>query len=94
MQVVIDRCPNGQRFFSQVAWERFIDAADRKEITLEMLSGEAFRSHPIVIKAVRELGDKVNGTDTKFKIVTIPDHSDWEIVFDYDYSEVVRITVK
>ncbi len=47
------------------------------------------RTDPNLIKVVKELKDKANGSCAKLKIVTIPDGTEWEIS-DYDGMESVE----
>ena len=47
------------------------------------------RTHPLLIEAVEELGEKASGRFAKLKIVDIPENVDWEI-YDYDGMETIR----
>lgn len=37
------------------------------------------RTHPLLIRVVKELGEAVNGNHAKLKVVEIPDGVEWEI---------------
>lgn len=47
---------------------------------------EEFRSDPVLVRIVEEMGEAVNGRYTDLKVVEIPDGIDWEIV-EYDGKE-------
>jgi hypothetical protein len=47
------------------------------------------RNDLTLVRVVKELGDKANGSFAELKIVEIPDDVDWEIE-EYDGSEWVR----
>lgn len=48
-----------------------------------------WRSHPIVIAVIEELGEEANISSSNVKIVEIPDDVIWEII-DYDGIETIR----
>jgi len=49
------------------------------------------RSHPLVVRAVEELGDEVNGWCASLAVVEVPDDVEWEIS-EYDGMEHVAET--
>lgn len=83
MKVVINKCYGGYGL-SKEAYEYIGIPWD----TYGFAFGED-RTHPSLVRAVEELGEKANGRHAKLKVVEIPDCVNWEIT-DYDGIETVR----
>lgn len=49
----------------------------------------AFRSHPVVVAVVEEMGKKADGPYAKLQVVEVPDGVDWEID-EYDGHEEIH----
>jgi hypothetical protein len=49
----------------------------------------AFRSHPILVRVVEELGTDAASGFTRLRIAEVPDGVDWEIT-EYDGKETIR----
>jgi len=47
------------------------------------------RTHPMLVRLVEEIGNKVNGIYAKLKVIEIPDDIDWEIN-EYDGNESIE----
>jgi hypothetical protein len=48
-----------------------------------------YRSHPAVVQAVEELGDKANGRYAELAVIEVPDDVEWDID-EYDGLESVH----
>lgn len=87
MKIVINKCHGGFGL-SDAAYEKMIEwgipalPADRDGWAREN------RTHPMIIKAVTELGSAANGDYASLAVVDIPDDVEWQID-EYDGLEWV-----
>lgn len=83
MKIVINKCYGGYGL-SKEAYEHIGIPWDNYGFAF----GED-RTHPLLVRAVEELGEKASGRHASLKIVDVPDCVNWEIT-DYDGVETVR----
>lgn len=92
MRVVINSRYGGFEISEECAkWltlHGLVGGADYFNYTYDLEHREEFRSHPLLVRAVEALGDKVNTDECKLKIVEVPDDVKWHIE-DYDGNEWV-----
>ena len=105
MKVVINKCYGGfsiskkalfrLRELGSVVAIKYINDFDEHEIELDMMDmfhvcwEDEWRTDPLLIQVVDELGREANGRCAKLKIVEIPDDIEWYID-DYDGLETVH----
>jgi len=96
MKVIINKCYGGWGI-SIEAYERYMHKLGKKPYDenramnecVSPYNNEEYRTDPVLVLVVQELGRKANGAYAKLKVVEIPDDVEWEI-HDYDGVESVH----
>jgi len=85
MKVVINKCYGGFGL-SDAARKRYANLTGTEYDQYGY--NDWFRTDPILIQVIEELGEEANGVCAKLRIVDVPDDAEWEIN-DYDGMEHV-----
>jgi len=90
MKIILNKCYGGYGVSEAAA--KLYSKKSGKEVTEDDLDTD-YRTDPILIEVVEELGDAANGDYAELRVVTIPDGMDY-VIDEYDGIERLHQRVK